>query len=223
MGENDIKAPTGVVDAPAPPTPAYSQSCMGYAVVLIGVLVLSLDALVIDEALAEGLNDWALVFFRYLLSTATVLVFMTVLEGGPQYMPAKFEKIGGIGVLASCFQAFACIMYTLAISHTHVANVMIIMATASMFTAIFSWFIFGEQLPVRLIVAIVVAFVAVAVVVGLSLELDDAWEGNVYALMSALSMALFFVIVRSVNADRAVDDKIDMVRCPFSPLFDPFF
>ena len=107
MGENDTKAPTGVVDAPAPPTPAYSQSCMGYAVVLIGVLVLSLDALVIDEALAEGLNDWALVFYRYLLSTATVLVFMTVLEGGPQYMPAKFEKIGGIGVLASCFQAFA--------------------------------------------------------------------------------------------------------------------
>ena len=210
----DTANSTSLHDAKSTPPPLrFSQACTGYAIVLIGVLILSLDALVIDEALAEGLNDWALVFYRYLLSTATVLFFMTLIEGGPQHMPAKFEKVGSIGLLASCFQALACIMYTLAISHTHVANVMIIMSSASMWTALFSAFIFNEVLPLRLIVAIVVAFLAVAVVVGLSMTLDDAWEGNVYALMSALSMALFFVIVRSVNADRAVGDKIDMVPC----------
>ena len=58
-----------------------------------------------------------------------------------------------------------------------------------------------------------VSFLAVAIVVGLSMTLDDDWEGNLYALMSAFSQALFFVIIRSVNAGKNDDEKIDMGPC----------
>ena len=58
-----------------------------------------------------------------------------------------------------------------------------------------------------------VSFLVVAIVVGLSMTLDEDWEGNLCALMSALSMALFFVIIRSVNAGRNDDEKIDMGPC----------
>ena len=62
-------------------------------------------------------------------------------------------------------------------------------------------------------IAIVVSFLAGAIVVGLSMTLDEDWEGNLCALMSALSMALFFVTIRSVNAARKDDEKIDMGPC----------
>jgi drug/metabolite transporter (DMT)-like permease len=162
----------------------YSNAFVGYSVVLFGVLILSLDALMIDEVKTRGLDDWALLFYRYLLSTSTIFFFMTInpYDGGPRNIPKKFERIGYTGLFASCFWAVASITYTLAIEHTHVANVMIIMATTSLWTALFSSFIFYEVLPLRLIVAIVVSFLAVSIVVGLSMTLDEDWEGNLCAV-----------------------------------------
>ena len=176
--DDDKSSPKKIGDA------AYSNVFIGYVIVLFGVLILSLDALMIDEVKSCGLDDWALLFYRYLLSTSTIFFFMTVnpFDGGPLHIPKKFEQIGYTGLFASCFWAVASITYTLAIEHTHVANVMIIMATTSLWTALFSSFIFYEVLPLRLIVAIVVSFLAVSIVVGLSMTLDDDWEGNLCAV-----------------------------------------
>ena len=132
-------------------TAAFSDTFLGYSIVLFGVLVLSPDALMIEEAMSRGLNDWSLLFYRYLLATCTIFFFMNVFDGGPLNMPAKFERIGYIGLFASCFSAIASITYTLAVEHTHVANVEIIMATTSLWTALFSSFIFHEILPLRLV------------------------------------------------------------------------
>jgi hypothetical protein len=44
-----------------------SNVCYGYSVVIFGVLVLSIDALLIREVVALGLFDWVLVFYRYTL------------------------------------------------------------------------------------------------------------------------------------------------------------
>ena len=182
----EAKPPRLSDDSSVPKTGAvvYSNACMGYSIVLFGVLILSLDALMIDEVKARGLDDWALLFYRYLLSTSAVFFAMNInpYDGGPSNIPAKFKSIGFIGVYASCFWAFASIMYTLAIESTHVANVMIIMATTSLWTAILSSFLFNEVLPLRLVVAIVVSFLAVSIVVGLSMTLDEDWEGNLCAV-----------------------------------------
>ena len=164
MIDEETKYPHHGDDVPAvtnlPPTcssssakkeTAFSNAFLGYSIVLFGVLVLSLDALMIDEVKSRGLNDWSLLFYRYLLATSTIFFFMNVFDGGPLNMPAKFEKIGYTGLFASCFWAIASITYTLAIEHTHVANVMIIMATTSLWTALFSSFIFYEILPLRLV------------------------------------------------------------------------
>ena len=70
---------------------AYSNVFVGYSVVLFGVLILSLDALMIDEVKSRGLDDWAVLFYRYLLSTSTIFVFIN--QSFRQWSSADTQKV----------------------------------------------------------------------------------------------------------------------------------
>lgn len=92
---------------------------------------------------------------------------------------------------------------------------MIILSLNSIFAAIFSYFLYGESIPVRMLVTILVVVAAVCVVVSLELtnDFDDAWFGNIMAIISSFFNALYFSVIRGVNRGRSSTDQIDFIPC----------
>jgi len=183
--------------------------CLDYGLLIFAVLLLSIDALLI--LLVQDVSDWTLIFFRYAFMGFTILLFYFVQTRGA--LVSKFLRIGWGGVGAACVMAGSGLTFTLALLYTHVANVFLIVATTSLWASIWSYLLFGEIVPLRTIVAILVAFTAVAVVVGIELssDLDSAWFGNVMAVISSILMSLYLVIVRGINMSQPSNDKIDFV------------
>jgi drug/metabolite transporter (DMT)-like permease len=116
----------------------------------------------------------------------------------------KFLRIGWYGLAAGIVLAGAGISYNVAILNTYTANVLVIMAANPMFAYLFSYFIFGENLPLRTGLAMGACFVAIFVVVYLAFadDFDGGWLGNTCALISSVSTAFYLVLLRQANAGK---------------------
>jgi len=130
-------------------------------------------------------------------------------------MQQKFYDIGYIGTFAGLLWGAAGITFTLAILNTHVANVFIIMATNPLFSYLFSYLLYGEDMPWRTIITMIVCFSAITVIIVLELytDIDYGWYGNVMALVAVLLTSMYLVIIRGVNRTRKEGHKIDFVPC----------
>jgi drug/metabolite transporter (DMT)-like permease len=182
-------------------------------VVLLGVAALTTDALLILLSSSDE-DDWTIIFYRYFLSSATIFFYFGATER--ERLVPKIYAIGWYGLFASAIWAASSILFTLAILHTHVANVLVIMATNSLFALVYSWFIFGEIIPMRTILTILVCFTSVVTIISIELSGDfdyDSWFGDLCALGSAALTALYLVLVRHVNSGRKKGEEIDMVPC----------
>lgn len=183
----------------------------GYLLVVLAVLLLSIDALLIVSV--SHLSEMTVVFYRYAFMGFTIALYYLVSE--QQDMYRRFWEIGLVGLLAGAINAGGGIAFTVAILNTHTANVFIIMATTPFTASLFSFLCFGEVVPVRTIIAIVVSFSAVAVVVSLELtsEFDTAWYGNVMAIVSSILYALYLVLIRGMNRGLKASEQVDYVPC----------
>ena len=159
------------------------------------------------------MNEWAIIFIRYGFAAAAIFLYYLYLDRGN--VLKKIGDAGWWGVLAGSFKAVASITYVLALLNTHVANVMIILSLNSIFASIFSYFLYDESIPLRMTVTILVVVTAVCVVVSLELtnDFDDAWFGNIMAIVSSFFNALYFSVVRGINRGRSKPDQIDFITC----------
>lgn len=192
-------------------TPA--ERTTGYLIVVFGVAVLTTDALLILLSSSDE-DDWTIIFYRYFLSAATIFFYFGATER--EKLVPKMYQLGWYGLFASAIWAASSVLFTLAILHTHVANVLVIMATNSLFALLYSYAIFGEIIPIRTIITIIVCFTSVVTIISIELSGDfdyDSWFGDLCALGSSALTALYLVLVRHVNAGRKKGDEIDMVPC----------
>jgi len=182
-----------------------------YSLLLFAVLLLSTDALLVLEV--SDLNEWTLIFMRYWLMGLTITIYFFITE--QERCILKFIDIGYLGIIASCFNAASGICYVFALLHTHVANVMVIMATNSIFAAIFSYLIFAELVPLRTIITMIVILISVVTIIALELtsDFDSNWFGNFMAVLSAFFTALYYVMVRGINKGRKTREEIDLIPC----------
>ena len=182
-----------------------------YSLLLFAVLILSTDALLVLEV--SDLNEWTLIFMRYWLMGLTITIYFFITE--QEKCILKFIDIGYLGIIASFFYAGSGICYVFALLHTHVANVMVIMATNSIFAAIFSYLIFSEMVPLRTIITMTIILISVTVIIALELteDFDNNWFGNFMAVLSALFTALYYVMVRGINRGKSKGDEVDLVPC----------
>lgn len=176
-----------------------------YGILLFAVLLLSTDALLVLEV--SDLNEWSLIFMRYWLMGLTILVYFFITE--KERCILKFYNIGYLGIIASFFNAASGICYVFALLNTHVANVMVIMATNAIFAAIFSYLIFAELVPIRTIITMAIIFTSVTIIIALELttDFDANWFGNLMAVLSALFTALYYVMVRGINKGKKLKMK----------------
>lgn len=155
-----------------------------------GVTILSVDALLVRlaDAPAPEIALWR----GLLIAISLTLVhywrrgrwsWHTLAEAG---MPAA-ALIIGFGLMQLLFVA--------AVTHTRVANAVVILTAAPLFAAAFSGIFLREWIPLRTWLAIALAIAGIVVVFGGSVGLGN-WLGDLYALCGAVVIGANYTILR---------------------------
>lgn len=143
--------------------------------------------------LVEEASGLAMVFWRSLAMAVTVGLWLLL-----RYRRDVLAAVRAVG-LAGCFSglllAGAFIGYVLAIKTTAVANVMLIMAASPLVAAALAWVALGERLTLRTLLAIAVAVVGIAIMVGDGLGSGHHF-GNLMALLVAFCFGSNVVLLR---------------------------
>ncbi len=140
-------------------------------------------------------DSWTIIFWRSLCAAVFLLGFM-LKRDGLRGTGALFAGMGwaGIGV-GLCF-ATASTSFIVALSHTTVANILLMQAGAPLFAALMMFLLFGERVSAGTWVAIAAVMAGITVMVSDSLDGSVSPVGDSLALVIALSFALATVLTR---------------------------
>ncbi len=169
----------------------------GSLLAFTGVMALSFDRLLVRLADTQGMN---IVFWRGLLMALALTLLLRVLDGRWAWIHLR---LGGAdaGWVSAGFAA-TTILFVLAILHTTVANVVVILAASPLFAAVFSGVLLREWVPPRTWVAMLVCLGGIIGVFAGSLE-AGGWLGDGLALMAALVVGINLTLLRrSPRVDR---------------------
>ena len=143
--------------------------------------------------LMEGASEWQINLYRSSALVLFVLVYLCV-----RYRGAVWQVIraGGMtAVLAGFFLALAYVGNIVSLKHTTVANAMLLRAGAPIVAAILGWILLRERLNDSTVIAIALAFVGVAIMVG-SGVVSGGLYGDLVALAGTVSFGFYAVTIR---------------------------
>lgn len=140
-------------------------------------------------------DNWTIIFWRSLCAAMFLLAFMFRREG-LRGTAALFRDMGwaGIGV-GVCF-ATASTSFIIALSHTTVANILLMQAGSPLFAALLMFLLFRERVGTGTWVAIAAVMAGIGVMVSDSLDGSMSPVGDGLALLIALAFALATVLTR---------------------------
>jgi len=131
---------------------------------------------------------------RAVFAFLALLAFVTVLNRGRPL--AAFRSMGVAGLAVAVCTAFASSFFIVALNYANVANVLFIQAVAPVVAALLAWIALGEPVSRRSWVAMAIAVLGVALMVG------GAGSGGVIGIGSSLVMALAFAIAIVITRHR---------------------
>ncbi len=140
-------------------------------------------------------DSWTIIFWRSVFAALFLLGFMCWRDGlaGTRRL---FADMGWAGVgVGLCF-ATASTSFIVALSHTTVANILLMQAGAPLFAALLAFLMFGERVTTATWCAIVAVMAGIAVMVSDSLGGTISPIGDGLALLIALAFALATVLTR---------------------------
>src|SRR3989304_4548674 len=111
-----------------------------------------------------------------------LLAFVAVLHRGPPF--AAFRSMGTAGLAVAVCTAFASGFFIVALNYANVANVLFMQAVAPIAAALLAWIALGESISRRSWMAMAIAVLGVALMVG------GPGSGGLGGVGSALSVAL---------------------------------
>ncbi len=165
----------------------------GVLIVTAAVVVISFDALLIRLADTSG---WNVAFWRGGLM-ALSLGLVTLARGGSA--AARFRRLGVLGAFSALLYGVSGLLFVLSVTHTAVANTVVIVSTAPLFAAIFTRAFLAEPVRRRTWVAIALVCVGVAVVSAGSLG-SALLLGDLYALLAAVTLGANLTLLRRHHA-----------------------
>jgi drug/metabolite transporter (DMT)-like permease len=164
----------------------------GIMVATIGVLILSFDALLVRLADSPATT---VVFWRGFCLAIAVSALMLVTGRFHQWR--QWFLAGPLAWCVTVLYGLCMTLFVASIHHTSVANTVVILASSSLFAALFSIWLMGERLSRATWLAIASAFAGVLLVFGGSITLNSAqWLGDVLALALAMVMGLSLTLMR---------------------------
>lgn len=160
----------------------------------------------------ESARSFEVTFWRSAFNAAALALLLAAWRGpGPLW---RTFKQGGRALWLSglCW----CVMYTafmVALTLTTVANVLVTMALAPLFTALLSRALLGHRLPVRTWTAIAAAGLGIAWMYGVQFSAGEARHvlGTLVALAVPLAAATNWTLLQHLNRPAAVRDPAGSV------------
>ncbi len=167
-----------------------SDHAKGLTLTILGVLILTPDTLLIR---LTGLDPWSLLVWRGLFQAIGIFAILLAVYRARTWEICR--SIGLSGLLAGAIFALSSLGFLISLAHTSVANTLVIVATAPLFAAIFSFLLMGERIALRTLFAII------ATLAGVIIMSSSSWErgsiiGDLAALVTAMTLGLKFTIFR---------------------------
>jgi len=155
-----------------------------------GITAISTDSLFTRLAEVDG---FAVTFWVGLLTAA---VMLTVASRGFRRSPLPLQRndLSPL-VLAAVLQAVSMTCFVFALKHTHISNVVAIVAATPLFAAVIAWLWLREITALRVRLAMLCTAAGIAVVVGASIGSPRLF-GDLLAVASVVCFAAGVVILR---------------------------
>jgi len=167
-----------------------SKRTKGLYISLIGVFILSPDSLLIRLL---NLSDLSLIFYRGILPAIATIFFLLLYY--KKNIIKAFFLIGFAGLLYAFLYSIVHITFTYSIQHTAVANTLVLIASAPIFTAILS-LIFLKENPTPITwLTIFFALISI-IIIGWGSYTTDGFIGDILALITGIGMAASAILVR---------------------------
>jgi drug/metabolite transporter (DMT)-like permease len=167
-----------------------SDHAKGLSITALGVLFISPDTLLIRLV---AMDVWTLGLWRGLLQAAGITVVLVCIYR--VRTPAIFRAIGWAGLALAVLFALNTLIFLSAIMSTKAANVLVIVATAPLFAAAYSYLFLKEAVAPRTWIAISAAIIGVSLLVW-----DGLGQGTIFgeamALLAAILLGAKFAIIR---------------------------
>jgi len=166
----------------------------GYALALLGVFILSPDALLI-RLVGEG-DPWLVSAWRGVIAGVIVLVYNRFLDR--RSLAVQVAPAGAWFYLNIGLHAIAQISFIYAISHANVTDVLVIIAFTPLISALLSAIFLGEAVKTRTWIAVVVCALGLAVLFSQASghSSRSSMQGLIVAVLCATTLAAQFVIIR---------------------------
>ncbi|MBT8435444.1 MAG: DMT family transporter [Gammaproteobacteria bacterium] len=197
-----------------------STHAKGLLITACGVLVISPDGL-LTRLIAT--DHWTMIFWRALfLSFGMWLVINLVY---PNRAWQQYKTVWGPGLLMVASYSLGTISFIFAITHTSVANTLIILSTTPLFAAIIGRLLLHEKILPRTMVAILLVCIGITVMASGSVEQQSGLLGDLAAILGSFFLACGFSFVRrfpGVSAFSAISCSGLLTAVMILPLASPF-
>ena len=163
----------------------------GVGLVLLAGVFWSTTGIIVR--LIESANEWQIVFYRSIALMLTLLVVLVVRNGRTIFSVFRAAGVNAIVGGLCLGSGFACWIF--ALTHTTVANALFLLAASPFLSAILARIVIGERVARATWLAMTVALLGVAVMVGEGIIVGTLF-GNVMGLTAALAFSGFTVALR---------------------------
>ena len=175
--------------------PILSQHAKGLIITALGVLIISPDGLLTRLILVD---HWTLIFWRTLFLSFGMWLIVNLTY--PNRTWQKYKSMGRGGAMMVLIYAMGTVSFIVAITHTSVANTLIILSTTPLFAAFIGWIFLREPIPVRTWCAILLVGIGIFVISSDSDNQASSLFGDLAAMSGAFFLATGFTVVRRFPA-----------------------
>ncbi len=177
---------------------SFSNQQKGSLLAFVAVMFITPDSLFIR---LSSVDTWGLVFYRGVIPFFTVLIGMLII-----YKSNFFKMLftsGHHGLIYIVTFSITNITFVVSIQNTNVANTLVMIAMAPMFSAILGAIFLKEMPNSKTWIAIAITFMAAVYIFYDSLQLGSFY-GDILGFVTALGLAVGAVTIRSAKKKNLV-------------------
>ena len=197
-----------------------STHAKGLLITACGVLVISPDGLLTRLILTD---HWTMIFWRALLLSFGMWLMISLTS--PNRVWQQYRTVKGPGLFMVVAYSLGTISFIFAITHTSVANTLIILSTTPLFAALISRVLLHEKIQPRTMIAILLVVVGISVIASGSIQQQGGLAGDIAAIFGSFFLACGFTFVRRfphVSAFSAISCGGLLTALLILPLATPF-
>ncbi len=168
-----------------------SPPAFGLLITVVGVLVLSAEGVLIRSI---EVDSWTLLFLRGVFAAPGLFLFFLVVER--RGWRHQLRSMGLAGLLAAVLFAIDNVGFIYSITHTSVANTLLLISLSPLFAGLFTRMVLRETVPRRTWLAIAGGSVATLIIMLGSLVEGDL-PGTLAGLVAAAALGGTLVVLRA--------------------------